>query len=116
SGDLTQIATYYYTTNRQSDMLSLNAADLSTKTTLPGIDGGVLFDQSQDLFYGVNNATDQIVAYDTNTWTPKWQMSTGESLINNTIRGHMSLSQDGNWLFLNSLFGVRAYDLRPAPS
>ena len=45
---------------------------------LQGLSGGVAFDPNQDVMYAVNSATDQIVAYNTNTWQVMYQMAIGE--------------------------------------
>ena len=48
-----------------------------TLRSVPDIDGGMIFDPLRDVFYGVNSTTNQIIAYDTNTWAEKYRLDIG---------------------------------------
>src|SRR6516162_2877767 len=87
--------------------------NFNTVTTLAGIDGGVAFDPVHDILYGVNTSTSQIVAYDTSSWTPLYQLAIGETVStgSNLGNGAMTLSNDGSLLFLATPSGVRMFNL-----
>jgi hypothetical protein len=80
---------------------------------LQGVDGGVVFDPTQDVMYAVNSASDQVVAYDTNTWQVKYQLAIGEPTTPGQAFGNgvMTVSNDGKWLFLATPGGVREFGL-----
>jgi uncharacterized delta-60 repeat protein len=82
--------------------------------TLPGIDGGVAFDPTRDLLYGVNSSTDQILAFDTHTWAVKYVLAVGENVSTRSAFGSgvMRVSDDGKLLFLATPSGIRMYNLR----
>jgi hypothetical protein len=84
---------------------------------LPGVTDGVTFDPVHDVLYAVNPSLGQIQAYDTNTWTLKYQMAVGESVGAPQALGNgvMTTSKDGSLLFLATPSGVRMYNL-PAPT
>jgi 6-phosphogluconolactonase (cycloisomerase 2 family) len=76
-------------------------------------DGGLLFDPTRDVLYAINSATDQVVAYDTNTWREKFRVNIladvgAGGLIGN---GALAISDDGRFLFLATTAGVRRIDL-----
>jgi hypothetical protein len=82
---------------------------------LPGISGGIIFDPTRDLLYGVNRTTNQIVAYNTTTWQEQFWLSTETQLVSPASPDLMAVSSDGEWLFLSTPSGVRMYDLPTAP-
>ena len=84
-------------------------AHFNTRITIPGLDGGVVFDPNQDVMYAVNSSTDQIVAYDTNTWAVNYQLPIGEATTPGQAFGNgvMAVSGDSRWLFLATPSGVR---------
>jgi hypothetical protein len=86
-----------------------------TVHTLSGIDGGMAFDPVRDVIYGVNSSTDQITAYDTNTWAAKYTLAVGEDVPASSAFGSgvMTASGDGKWLFLSTPTGVRVYSIAP---
>ena len=49
-----------------------------TARLIPGIDGGYIFSPVLDYFYGVNSATDEIVAYRTDTLDEKFRFPVGQ--------------------------------------
>jgi hypothetical protein len=80
---------------------------------LQGLSGGVAFDPNQDVMYAVNSTTDQIVAYNTNTWQVMYQMAIGEPTNPGQAFGvgMMTVSNDSKWLFLTTPSGVREFSL-----
>jgi hypothetical protein len=80
---------------------------------LQGLDGGVAFDPNQDVMYAVDSATDQIVAYNTDTWQVMYQMAVGQTTTPGQAfgTGVMTVSSDSKWLFLTTPSGVREYSL-----
>jgi hypothetical protein len=89
----------------------------SFRNFLQGVHGGVIFDPTQDVMYAVNLVSDQVVAYDTNTWQIKYQMAIGEPTTPGQAFGNgvMAVSNDGKWLFLATPGGVREFGL-PNPN
>ncbi len=83
---------------------------------LSGLTGGVAFDPSQDVLYGVNPTTDMIYAYDTNTWTLKYTLPVGESISTSSVfgTGTIVVSPDDKYLFLTTASGIREYNLPQA--
>lgn len=87
---------------------------------LPDVDGGLAFDPLQDVLYVANPRTSQIIAYDTNTWRPKYRLDIGESITGPLLEasafgnGEMTVSPDGRFLFLATASGVRLIDLPAA--
>ena len=82
--------------------------------TLNDISGGFTFDSTRNIFYGVDAATDQVIAYDTNTWQEKYRLNIGEDVKTSSGgfgTGTMSVSADGTLLFLVTSSGIRILDL-----
>jgi sugar lactone lactonase YvrE len=98
--------------------LTVFSANLTPLRNLPGLDGGVVFDPVRDMMYAVDTATDQIVAYDTNSWTVQYQLPIGESvgLPQAFGNGVMAMSNDGGHLFLATASGVRDFNLQTTVS
>jgi hypothetical protein len=96
--------------------LTVFDSNLNVLRNLPGLDGGVVFDPVRDLMYAVDTTTDQIVEYDTNSWTVVSQISIGESvgLPQAFGNGAMAISNDGSHLFLATASGVRDFALQAA--
>jgi hypothetical protein len=82
-------------------------------TSLPNQDGGVVFDPLQDVLYTVSSVTNQITAFNTNTWAVKFQMPIGEAVTPGSAFGNgvMTVSNDGSLLFLATPSGVRMFNL-----
>ena len=79
-----------------------------------GLDSGVAFDGVRDLFYGVNSVTDEIVAYNTNTFVEKFRLSIGQDVSAfSSIFGPGTLiaSPDGRHLALRTSSGVRVFTI-----
>lgn len=91
--------------------IRIYAPDLSVVQTLPGLDGGLAFDPTRDVFYAVDTAADQIVAYETNTWSELFRLPVGENATESSTfgGGTIRVSDDGMFLFLSGAAGVRVY-------
>src|SRR2546423_4451110 len=72
--------------------------------SIPNIDGGMVFDPLRDVFYGVNSTTNQIIAYDTNTWAEKYRLDIGFDVPPATQFGvgQMAIDNSGTRLFLGT--------------
>jgi hypothetical protein len=94
--------------------VSIINANFQAVQNLLNVDGGVAFDPIQDILYAATSATNQIIAYDTNTWAEKYRLDIGETIsswrfaFNN---GAMTVSNDGKFLFLATTQGVRMFPL-----
>ncbi len=97
---------------------SLNTApDFMFLHSFNGIDSGVAFDAVRDIFYGVNSATDEIIAYSTTTYVELFRLSIGENIgpVPNIFgTGTLVASADGNWLALETDSGIRLFQLPAA--
>jgi DNA-binding beta-propeller fold protein YncE len=88
---------------------------LQVVKSLPGLDGGLAFDRSRALLYGVDSAANALVAYDTVTWQEKSRRPIGEDLgaagwlDAPPWAGGLATSDDGRWLFLITPSGVRVF-------
>ena len=96
---------------------SLNTvSDFGYLRNFNGIDGGVAFSATADIFYGVNSATDQIVAYSTQTYAELFRLNIGEDVpVSSAPLGAKRLvaSADGHWLALATPTGVRVFQVSP---
>ena len=110
--------------NRDGNLLATRIISHATIDTAPdynfvhpfnGLDGGVAFDAVSDIFYAVNTASDQIIAYDTNSFSERFRINIGESLYSADTTefgtGTLVASQDGNYLALATPSGVRFYNV-----
>src|SRR5205085_7649172 len=89
---------------------------LATARLIPGIDGGYIFSPILDYFYGVNSATDEIVAYRTDTLDEKFRFPVGQFVGVRTVgSGQMGINSDGTVLYLNVGNGIRIYKI-PQPT
>jgi hypothetical protein len=80
-------------------------------------DGGVAFDAMADRFYAVETATDQIIAYETNTYVEQFRIDIGETLAPDVTQfgtGTLVASQDGKYLALETPAGIRVLPI-PSP-
>jgi hypothetical protein len=76
------------------------------------IDSGVAFDATRDVFYGIDSVTDQIIAYDTNTYIEKFRFDIGENVSSGSSQfgpGYLVASQDGHYLALQTSTAIRIY-------
>ena len=75
---------------------------------------GVAFDALTDTFYAVNTSTNEIIAYDTNTYAEKFRLDIGESMDSFFQQfgvGTLVASPDGVHLALSTPSGVRIFDV-----
>lgn len=96
------------------------SSDLSFLHSFNGLDSGVAFDAVRDLVYVVNTTTDQIVAYDTNTYLERLRFAIGENIPPNDPynftsgqfdTGTLVASQDGRYLALETPSGLRVISI-----
>jgi hypothetical protein len=115
--------------NRNGSLIALRpngtaAASLNTAPnfgfvhSFNGIDGGVAFDATHDICYGVNTTTDEIVAYNTTTFAELFRLSIGEDIVAippsaQFGSGTLVASADGNWLALQTDSGIRLFQVPP---
>ena len=88
------------------------ASDFSFVHGFNGIDCGVAFDAVRDIFYGVNSTTDEIIAYNTNTYAELFRLAIGENLGPEALEfgpGTLVASADGRWLALATYSGIRVF-------
>ena len=97
--------------NRDGSLVALRTGSASLHTapnltlvhSFSGIDGGVAFDATFDIFYGVNSTTDQIIAYSTQTFAELFRLNIGENMSAGSTQfgtGTLVASADGRWLAL----------------
>jgi hypothetical protein len=89
----------------------------SVRTLDTTFNGGLTFDPARDLFYAVDAAADQVVAFDTNTWAEKFRLNIGEAIPRFATfgSGEMSVSADDSKLFLSTPTGIRVLALPANP-
>jgi hypothetical protein len=94
---------------------SLDAAsNFGLITSFSGLDSGLAFDSKQDLLYGVNSSTAQIIAYDTNSFAELYRLNIGEQavpFVEPFNQGELAASPDGHYLALETPAGIRLFDL-----
>jgi len=98
---------------RHWDMTVLAAPALTPVRTVSAFGGsGIAFDAVRDILYSVKGS--QIVAYDTNDFTEKFRLNTGETLSSNWSPfnvGNLVASQDGNYLALITPTALRVLNV-----
>ncbi len=99
------------------DDIRIYDSGLSLVTTLNNLDGGMVFSPTQDLLFTASSVSSEIVVYETQTWMEVDRFDAGETLQSTLAfsDGVMSMTDDGQWLFLSTDSGIRAYNI-PAPS
>jgi hypothetical protein len=60
-------------------ILDLALSNIATK--LSGIEGGVIFDPYQDLLYGLDTVNDEVIVFDTNSWSEIERIDVCEDLL-----------------------------------
>lgn len=99
------------------DTIWIRDRSLNLVQTLTGYEGGFVFDPTRDIFYAADVDTDRIVAFDTNTWAQLYFLNVGENITGDAAfdwnfgNGVMSMSDDGNYLFMSATSGIRMFDL-----
>ena len=80
--------------------------NLNVVHSFAGLDGGIAFDAVFEVLYGVNSATDQIIAYSTVTFGELYRLTIGENISAGATllgTGMLVASADGHWLALDAL-------------
>jgi len=82
-----------------------------------GLSNGAQFDPIHDCLYVLDTEIDQIVAYNSNTWSEIFRFPVGEPINDGRYfqEGHMTVSPDGQYLFMNTDSGIRVYGI-PEPA
>jgi hypothetical protein len=97
--------------------VSILDANLHIVKNLPAIDGGVVFDPTQDVLYAASSAAGgALFVYDTNTWTVKFPpIPVGETVTGASQYGNgvMAVSPNSQYVFLATTQGVREILLPP---
>lgn len=102
--------------------ISILDRNLNSVENLSGVDGGLTFDPLRDILYAANSSTDQVIAFDTHTWQELYRLNIGEDIPASDSwdassrpfgNGMMTVSADGNHLFIATPSGVRMVDLLP---
>jgi hypothetical protein len=86
--------------------------------SLPGIDGGILYDPTRDVLYGAVSSTDEIIAFSSATGRELYRLPVGSDVTLSTPygNGEMDISDDGRWLFISVTAGVAMIDLEDPPA
>src|SRR5262249_16353612 len=103
------------TTSGNSSLSIMNAA-LGAVESLPGIDGGFVFDPVRDMLYGVNSTTDELIAFDTTMFREKYRVAVGENVPASSGFGPgvAAIDSAGTAVYLVTPTGVRRIDLPAA--
>jgi len=107
-------ANYYYGASIDS------AAGLTFQHSFRGLNAGVAFDPTRDIFYGVDNINGWIIAFDSNTYQELFRFDVGENIDTSPIppgpfdTGRLVASPDGRYLALKTASGVRLFTI-PSP-
>ena len=106
---------------RYADSVALQAGpDFHTVHSFPDFTGGVAFNATKDVLYAVTTTTDEIVAYDSNTYAELGRMWVGEDLPSTFVGslfgvGSLISSYDGRYLAFLSPTGISLFDLQNPP-
>ena len=95
------------------------ASDFNYVRSLSVADSGVAFDPLQDLLYAVDSSNDVIIAYDTNTFEPKFQFPIGvdvRDLATEFDWGNLIISDNGQHLALATSSGIQLLTVPSAPN
>ncbi|HEV8379902.1 MAG TPA: Ig-like domain-containing protein, partial [Tepidisphaeraceae bacterium] len=79
---------------------------------------GVIFDPTIDVLYVADPEADTLTGYDTNSWAELFSIAIGENLTpaDPFGIGMMTASDDGEFIYLATFFGVRAFHMSGAAS
>ncbi len=82
------------------------------------IDGGLVFHPKRNLLYAVDSSANQIVAFTASSATELYRISINEDVTAATSfdRGVMSITDDGNTLFLSTPSGIRMFTISEIPA
>src|SRR5262249_24525112 len=116
NGDGSRVAVEFPPAFSQPTLTSVLDGSLGVVEQLPTIDGGMAFDPTRNVLYGVNSATDQLVAFDTTTWAEKYRIPVGENMPASAAFGSGVITPDptGRVLYLSTPTGVRVLALPAA--
>lgn len=94
--------------------------DFHTTHSFPDFTCGVAFNAVKDVVYALTTTTDEIVAYDTNTFAELSRMWIGEDIDGTVVGklfgiGSIVASQDGRYLALLAPSGISLFDLQNPP-
>lgn len=99
--------------------ISIFDQNLNAIENLGNVDGGMAFDPVSDILYAANSTTDEIIAFNTDTWDEIYRIDIGEDIgsgFSNSSRplgnGVMTVSDNGQHLFMSTPDGVRMLELR----
>ncbi len=114
----TLIAVEMFANGTNPGSVSVLDANLHVVKNLPAIDGGVAFDPTQDVLYGVSTPGGVLVAFDTNTWAVKYTAPIGEAVspatqYGNGVMAVTPFSPNGQFAFVSTAQGVREILLPP---
>jgi hypothetical protein len=91
-----------------------STSSLALSRMLPDIDSGCAFDAKQDVFYGTSSATNEIIAYDANSFSELFRIPIGETVTTGARQfdsGSLIASPDGQYLALYTPKAVRLIDV-----
>jgi hypothetical protein len=113
SGNLVVLQTYL------SQPSLRTAPGLAVLRSFGLIDGAVAFNPTSDTLYGVHSATDQIIAYSTQTFAELFRLDIGENVSGGSLQfgtGTLVASADGHWLALETPAGIRLFQPPAGPT
>ncbi len=98
-----------------SGSISIRNADQIEIASLSGFDGGVIFSPVDDILWVGDQNRDEIVAFDTATWTEQFRVDAGIDLQPSFAMGNgvMSITDDGRTMFVSVDAGVQVITLVP---
>ncbi len=89
-------------------------SDFSVSHMLSQLDSGIAFDAKQDIVYGVSSTTDEIIAYETNSFSELFRIPIGDdmdAIARPFESGTLIASPDGRYLALYTPTNVRLIDV-----
>jgi hypothetical protein len=93
------------------------ASSFSVVHSFSGLDDGLAFNATSDVFYGVSTATDEIIGYNTNTFAEVLRLPIGEDMptpfppFYRLGAGRLVTSHNGRYVALITPTAVRLYDV-----
>lgn len=99
--------------------LVLYDASLTPLHTLANLDEGAIFSPVDDLLYVVDDVSDEIITYDTNSWSELNRFAIGEDIGSAdsffSYDQVLEITDDGDWLFVRTPSGIRVLDTPDLP-
>jgi WD40 repeat protein len=93
------------------------ASEFNYVHSFGGIDGGIAFGATSDTLYAIDSTRDRIVAWDSVSFTQKFQIDVGEDIPPLTSRfgpGRLAVSPDDHAIALITPTTVRVYSVPPS--